>query len=359
MERRNFLRASGGLVSAASMAGCLSRLGFRIRDAGREPPVLEDRPNAVYIPTHVEGMKMAGMAKAGPYRCALTFSFPHRFWLVTGQNRKRVDIQSEDSVHLMVSLWDPETKVVPPVGSVSLDISGPGEPSTVRPWPMLSQNMGFHFGDNVPLSGDGTYDVTVDVGPMQTQRSGGFQGTFGEPASASISFEFSQSALEEIMFKRLEERAGERAAVDPMQMEMMPLAQLPPKADLPGTVVGEATSGDGRFVVTKLDSPPEGIDGSGPYLAVSARTPYSRYPLPFMSLSATVERSGSTVFDGPLTATLDPQLNYHYGASMDALESGDSIMLTVGAPPQVSRHEGYETAFFEMPPMELTVSANQ
>ncbi|MFC6963191.1 hypothetical protein ACFQJ8_15765 [Halocatena marina] len=74
-----------------------------------------------------------------------------------------------------------------------------------------------------------------------------------------------------------------------------------------------------------------------------------------MSLSGTVKRGKQTIFDGPLTATLDPELNYHYGTSVERLQSGDTLALTVDVPPQVARHEGYEMAFFEMPPMELTL----
>jgi hypothetical protein len=143
------------------------------------------------------------------------------------------------------------------------------------------------------------------------------------------------------MFRNLEDTQGQKGAVNPMEMEMMPLAQLPPKDRLPGRVIGEGTSGDGKFIASVLDQPPAGIDQSGSYLAVSARTPYNRYPLPFMSLSGTLTRNGSSVFDGPLQPTLDPDLNYHYGAVVDGLQSGDALELILGAPPQVARHEGY------------------
>jgi hypothetical protein len=140
-----------------------------------------------------------------------------------------------------------------------------------------------------------------------------------------------------------------------MEMGMLPSSQLPEAERLPGRVLGTSTSGDGRFVVTALEEPPAGVDASGTYVAVSARTPYNRYPLPFMSLSARHERDGDVLFDGDCVATFDPELNYHYGAAVDSVESGDTLQLSVGAPPQIARHEGYETAFFEMDDMELTV----
>lgn len=87
---------------------------------------------------------------------------------------------------------------------------------------------------------------------------------------------------------------------------------------------------------------------------LSPRTPYNRYPVPFISLSVSIERDGETVYDGVLRDTLDPDLRYHYGAAVDSLEDGDEITITVGTPPQVARHEGYETAFVEMDPVVVT-----
>jgi hypothetical protein len=91
------------------------------------------------------------------------------------------------------------------------------------------------------------------------------------------------------------------------------------------------------------------------YLAVSARTPYNRMVIPAMGLEGTLTRDGETVFDGTLQRTLDPDLRYHYGATVEGVESGDELELRVTTPPQVARHEGYETAFVEMPATTLTL----
>ncbi|MFC4406437.1 DUF7350 domain-containing protein [Haloarchaeobius iranensis] len=56
---------------------------------------------------------------------------------------------------------------------------------------------------------------------------------------------------------------------------------------------------------------------------------------------ALVEGSADT-----LSRTVDPLLGAHYGAPAPELASGDRVTLTVLTPPQASRHEGYETAFF-------------
>ena len=353
MQRRNFLRTGAGLAGASIFAGCTGL--FETESPFEEPPLVENRPDAVYYPTHFEGMVMAGMADTKRYKVALMYSFPHRFWTVTGQDTKKVAIQDDDSIHLMGTLWDKETKMVLPYTNFSVELTQDGESVTERSlWPMLTQPMAFHFGDNVSLPGDGTYSATVRIGAIQPRRTGRFEGKFGESTTVDMEFEYSRATRDEIMVEQLDDKAGEKGAVEPMDMDM-PLATLPPEEELLGQVLGEATSGDGVFIVTSLDDAARFTNNDQTYLAVSGRTPYNRVPLPFMSLSATLDRDGETVFDGVLQSTLDPKLDYHYGSAVESIESGDILTISVDAPPQTSRHEGYETAFLEMPSMELTI----
>jgi hypothetical protein len=355
--------------------------------------VLENRPAAVYFPTHVEGMEMAGMGSAGDYRFGLMYSYPHRFWNVNGEETQMTGIESSDDVHLMATVWDPETGTVLPDTGLTVEVSKGGELVTQEViYPMLSQPMGFHYGANFGLDGDEEYTVTVSVGGMSTRRTGAFEERFGEPASADIAFEYSQSRRDEITFERTMDRAGERAARSPMMMGgggdggmdmdgggnggmdgggndsmgmdgggdgdmgmTMPLSILPTAEELPGTTHGTATIADGRFVVQSLESPPEGVDGGGAYLYVSARTPYNRMVLPAMGLAGRLERGGETVFEGELVRTLDPEAAYHYGAAVPSVESGDALTLSMTTPPQVARHEGYETAFMETGEAALTL----
>ncbi|MFC6941057.1 iron transporter [Salinirubellus sp. GCM10025818] len=356
MRRRDFVEGIG-LAGVAGLAGCAGLV--ETRSIPSTPPVLEDRPDAVYFPTHVEGMEMAGMGESGSgeYAFGLTYSYPHRFWNVNGGSVQLTEIESDDDVHLMASVWDPETRTVLPEAGLSLEITRDGElVSEEVIYPMLSQPMGFHYGANFGLDGDGTYTVTVSVGGVSTRKTGAFVDRFADPASAGISFDYSQSIRDEIMFENTPDRAGEAAAVDPMEM-MMPNAVAPAEGDLPGEVLATGTSGDAVLVVGRLDAPPEGVDGDGEYLYVSARTPYNRMVIPAMAVTGTLSRSGETVFEGDLARTLDPDLGYHYGAALGdtAVESGDDLALEVPTPPQVARHEGYETAFVDMAPVEVSL----
>lgn len=353
MRRREVLGALG-VLSFGGLAGCSGP--FETRSAGA-PPLPENRPNAVYVPSHVEGMKMAGMQSQAPYRCALAYTFPHRFWLVTGNRREEVTVGPKDSAHLMPVVWETETGIVPPDVNPQVNVTRDGEVVTqLAPWPMLSQPMGFHFGDNVRLGGDGTYRVEVSIGSPSTRRTGSLAETRGQ-ASFAFEFDFQQSALQDIKVRDIPpEEEGTKGAVDPMGMEKMPSTRVPRKADLPGTVRGSATSGDAPFVVTTLsDAVPFGGSDDETYLAVSPRTPYNRYMLPMMSLSGTLARGGDTVYDGILLSTIDPSLHYHYGAVVSGVEPRDELTITVDSPPQTARHEGYETAFLEMGEMQLSL----
>jgi hypothetical protein len=301
-------------------------------------------------------MQMSGTASVGRYRFGLSYARPHRFWLVTGDRVRQVNVSENDSMHLMLTAWDGETGTVVPTSNAVVKVMQDGEVvvSDTPLWSMLSQSMGLHFGDNVTLDEEGSYEVAVSFGPVETRRAGALAGALSEQVSVTFDLEYSESAVDDLPFEETGYRAGEPDAIEPMEMDMMPRGQTSPASELPGEELGDATSGDARFIARAL-SVPDGVDGAGRYLAISAQTPYNRYPLPFMSLSATVMRDGSAVFEGDLTGTLHPDFAYHYGTVVDSLQSGDQIQLTVDAPPQVSRHEGYETAFVEMDPVELTV----
>jgi hypothetical protein len=325
------------VLGVASLAGCAGL--FETRSVGAAPPLVENRPDAVYTPTHVEGMEMAGTGRRGDYRVAVMYSYPHRFWTVERDGDRlstaQVEVAPADDVHLMASVWDPETGRVLPDTGLSVEVVRDGDLVTQETiYQMLSMRMGYHHGANFELDGDGTYTVNVSIGGTGIRRMGAFEGRFGESVTVPVEFEYSQATRDEIPFERLDD-AGEPGAAEPRAMEMMPNATVPATERVPGRVLGEATSGDARFVASRLDVAGE------PYLAVWAATPYNRLLIPNMRLSA----SGA----GELAPTLHPDLGYHYGARVD--DAGRPVTVSVDSPPFVARHEGYETAFLDMDPM--------
>jgi uncharacterized protein involved in high-affinity Fe2+ transport len=341
MRRRTFLGAVGtGL--AAGVAGCSGTSLVQTTNS-RAPPLVEDRPDGAYVPTHTEGMRMVGAGSAGDLRVALTYAYPHRFWVVEREGddfvAERIEVTAADAVHLMATPFDPGTGAVVPDTGLSIEITRQGTlVSNEVVYPMLSQQMGFHYGANFPLDGDGTYEVTVSVGGASTRRFGSFEGRFGDPATATVTLEYSERDRNDIPYTLLDEEAGRPGVVAPMEMEMVPVGRAPDP--LPGTRLGAGTVDDLRLVATRVDAE---RFGAGPYLAVSPRTRYSGIVVPHLGVRALLDGDPTDLRPG-----LDPDLGFHYGAPAPALDGGARVTLDLETPPQVARHEGYETAFLDV-----------
>ncbi|MFC7240164.1 hypothetical protein ACFQS4_18560 [Saliphagus sp. GCM10025317] len=400
LSRRRLLQRATAGAGTLAIAGCLERGEDDTPESNgnAEPngsndtndsddllafPEIEDPPDAVYRPTHRERMRMLEPVDAGDYRVAGMVTYPHPFWLVDGSGVEKVE-PDRDDVHLMVTAWDRETKQVVPVdSSPALELSRNGEfVREVRPWLMLSQQMGFHFGDNLSLEGDGTYRVEGRLSPVSIRKTGAFVDRLEEPVSFELAFDFDDDlrrlATEIEYFP--EDEWGERGALEPMghgdgegggggsnsdndnsesdhDGHAIPYSSAPSATGLPGTLQEPLESGDAVFEVAILEpgsrfvdvDPEAGADDH--YLAVSPRTPYNHCVLPLMGLEATIDGDSQR-----LTETLDHELGLHYGTALATDPNEATLELAVRTPPQVSRHRGYETAFLEMPSMSTVIS---
>jgi hypothetical protein len=139
-----------------------------------------------------------------------------------------------------------------------------------------------------------------------------------------------------------------------MAMDGVPVGRAPDVDGLPGQHVGTERTGDAVFEVFALGAQ-DGRFGSDPYLYVSARTPHNGIVLPMMGLAATLRRDGEAAWESSLSSGLDPDLGYHYGASVPGVREGDEIVIETTVPPQVARHDGYETAFLGMDAVSVRV----
>jgi len=346
--RRRLLRA-GGIASLTSLAGCLGVL-----DDGGDGSN-DGKPEGVYVQPTVERMATAGTAEAGEFAFGVMWTTPHQFWTPT-QNELSEQPKT-GSVHLMTNVWDPETRTVLPETGLSVEIyRGDEFVHQEVIYPMLSQRMGFHYGANFELDGDGTYEVRPSVGGLPIRRTGAFEGRFAAPATAAVEMSFTEATREQVAVEEID-KGGQPGAVEPMDTGM-PRSSVPSLDALPGRALGTATvdGADLGAVFLPPDEASRFADGRG-YLAVVAATPYNRTVLPSMGAEATVESGGAVVADGTLERTLDPALGYHYGLPVDAdvVESGSRVSLSVTTPPQVSRHEGYETAFLDTGEAEIAV----
>ena len=363
MKRRTFLHAGLGTIAtgAAISAGYM---GASTTSVSCEPPLPQNRPQAVYYPSHTEGMRLIGInqPKEGSktlirprYKCALMYSYPHRFWTVMGDKREKVEVRKDDTIHLMASIWDTQSAAPLPNANPSVNISKQDEKGeTITLWPMLSQNMGFHAGDNVSLSGEGQYSITVDIAPSIKDATVPHKPSSNSIQRFEFEFVYEKQRLSEISSTGPRPESIQPGAASPMEMNRVPIAYAPDKQSLPGRFIHELTMGDAIFLISILRENKSSGNG-GTYLMVSPRTPYNRYVLPSMSLTGRGMRGKNVLFDKSLSARVLPDLNYHYGARVERIIAGDTIEITIDTPPQVARHEGYETAFFNMRSKRFTV----
>jgi hypothetical protein len=369
MRRRRFIGTGLGVLSMGAVAGCTGG------DAGEEdasptptageastPTTGEESTSTdgeglhdgVYVQQFTDGMAMQGTAEAGDLDVAVMYSAPHQFWRVVGDELEMEPVESDDSLHLMATVWDDETGTVVPETGLTVEIAPAGGAFDEQViYPMLSQPMGFHYGANFTLDGDGEYAVRVTVGGLNIRRTGAFEGRFGDPAAATVDVVFDEANRQKVGDRTRElDSYGQPGALEPMDM-MMPDGVAPPVESMPGDHIGTERSDETVLPAFALrDDPPV---GDGAYLYVSPRTPYNGYAIPAAGFEVTVDRGGETVLDGRLERTLDPGLKYHYGAAVGSLAAGDEVTVTPVTPPQVSRHQGYERAFLEMDPVSYTV----
>jgi len=367
MRRREFVRAAGLGAVGAGTSGCVHEslsdtdMGTAASDDNETdgggsdgnsptslPSVLEDRPDAVYYPTHTDGMEVIDHKTVEGYDVSVMYSYPHRFWTTTGTRTNRVDIRPDtDDIHFMASVWDGETNTPIPASLTATFVEDGGQVAESNLWTMLSQQMGFHNGDNMDIGGDGAYEVQLSVSPGGFERRRGFEGRFEDAVEATFEFDYRASRRDLILFD-VYDNAGERSAVEPM---------MDPDADADGGMGGmegmqlffaDDPEGDGNVGDLRYDVELHELDGET-YLSVVAWTPYNEFVVPYTTLSAEV--GGETV---SLDESIDPEIGHHYGAFVDA-EEGDSVTISVETPPQVARHEGYETAFMEASSFETTL----
>lgn len=330
-DRRRFLSAGIG-VFLGSIAGCVqSRSPYA-------PPMVEDRPEGVYVPSHYEEMRLVGIDESGPYTAGLSYSYPHRFWLVSGRDRTKVPIRPTDSVHLMVTIWDTESgqviSGVDPVVSIEDDSS---DVDSRVLWPMLSQRSSFHYGDNVQFDGEGTYRIDVEIAEPALHLVSDVGTRLETAASFSFEFPWRETELDELSVHSISEnRQGTEGALSPRRDGPVPVTRVP--TTLPGDPIGTGTVGE-----VAIDASLVSGDPGGSTLVVTTRTPYNRFLIPMLCVEARTSSDDAPV---GLLPALDSRLGIHYRGPLREPTTPDWIEVSVRTPTQIARHEGYETAFF-------------
>jgi uncharacterized protein involved in high-affinity Fe2+ transport len=98
----------------------------------------------------------------------------------------------KDSFHLMVMLDDIHSGYPIPYAQVWATISKAGKiVYDDEQWPMLSEYMGPHYGNNVALPGPGRYELSLLVSPPTASRHLEYKGMWMSPHRVNVSFNWS------------------------------------------------------------------------------------------------------------------------------------------------------------------------
>ncbi|WP_249011072.1 iron transporter [Conexibacter sp. DBS9H8] len=119
--------------------------------------------NAHGVPTPVP-IKVLGSGDWKDMKITAEEMTPVPFYVYNGTSFSEEKPARNASFHLMVMLNDRHTGVAIPYATVWATIKkGSQTIFNQRQWPMISEYMGPHYGDNVTLPGPGTYRLTVLV----------------------------------------------------------------------------------------------------------------------------------------------------------------------------------------------------
>jgi uncharacterized protein involved in high-affinity Fe2+ transport len=196
-------------ISGAALAACGSSAGLSSTGSSGGARTVTN-PAA----TSMAGMQMGtGAAKsmsAGQIRAIPTQILGTAFWqhmriqaramtavpfvIYDGTDERMVKPPKHASFHLMVDLNDARTGVAIPYASVWATITRQGRiVYDERQWPMISEYMGPHYGNNVALPGPGTYRLSLLVSPPVSARHIEYRNIWLKPHRVTMSFRWKPS----------------------------------------------------------------------------------------------------------------------------------------------------------------------
>jgi Fe2+ transport protein len=117
------------------------------------------------------------------------------FVVYDGTTEKLVKPSKRTSFHLMVMLSDDRTNYTIPYASVWATIRrGSKIVFDERQWPMISEYMGPHYGNNVTLPGPGTYQLSLLVSPPVSARHIEYAHIWLKPHRVNFTFRWKPSS---------------------------------------------------------------------------------------------------------------------------------------------------------------------
>jgi uncharacterized protein involved in high-affinity Fe2+ transport len=170
--------ASGG----SNMAG-MSMGGSSASGSVAAPTVDGIKP----IPTQtLASAKWQGMKVSARAMTAVPFV------IYDGTSERMVKPGKNTTFHMMVDLNDARTGVAIPYASVWATIKqGSKLVYDERLWPMISEYMGPHYGNDVRLPGKGTYQLSLLISPPVSARHVEYQNVWLHPHRVNTTFTWS------------------------------------------------------------------------------------------------------------------------------------------------------------------------
>jgi len=113
------------------------------------------------------------------------------FVIFNGTHERTVKPPKDVSFHMMIMLSDARTKVPIPYASVWATIRKAGKiVYDERQWPMLSEYMGPHYGNDVALPGAGSYQLSLLISPPVSARHMEYDHVWLKPHTVTMSFDW-------------------------------------------------------------------------------------------------------------------------------------------------------------------------
>jgi uncharacterized protein involved in high-affinity Fe2+ transport len=117
------------------------------------------------------------------------------FVIFNGNHERTVKPAKHVSFHLMVMLDDARTKYPIPYAGVWATIRERGKVVyDERQWPMLSEYIGPHYGNDVALPGAGHYQLSLLVSPPVSARHMEYQRVWLKPHRVTVAFNWNPKA---------------------------------------------------------------------------------------------------------------------------------------------------------------------
>ena len=170
--------SSSSSVAAASSSMSGMSMGGSSTGSGASVDGIKPVPTQTLASATWQGMKVQARAMT---------AVP--FVIYDGTSERMVKPPKNTSFHLMIDLNDARSGVPIPYAGVWATIKRGGKlVYDERLWPMISEYMGPHYGNDVSLPGKGTYQLSLLISPPVSARHVEYENVWLHPHRVTTSF---------------------------------------------------------------------------------------------------------------------------------------------------------------------------